>query len=98
MRADLFAQFGDHAACDLTSLGRVEVVDEVRVPGGLTNYVGEQIWMASQALVIGIDESIDLLVERQVRREHLHDARDKRRRNPKPHGSGEIRLRSEVVV
>jgi hypothetical protein len=48
--------------------------------------------------VIGIDESVDLLVERDVGRHHLEDAGNKGGGNTKPDGPSEVRLRSEVVV
>src|SRR5580765_6497659 len=62
------------------------------------NDIAEQIWVLGEPGVIGIDESVDLLVERDIGRHHLEDTGNKGRGNTKPDGPSEARLRSEVVV
>ena len=60
-------------SCGLPSLRRVEVIDEIRMSRRFADDVAEQIWVLGEPGVIGIDESFDLLVERNVGPQHLED-------------------------
>ena len=61
-------------SCGLPSLRRVKVIDEIRMSRRFANDVAEQIWVLGKPGVIGIDESLNLLVERNVGPQHLENA------------------------